>query len=202
MNDDDQLETQRRNKRRYEMPEEVRDTRRAQTADERAAHRRAHTSGSVQLPDDDEVQTGPVALIDGIELTDEDVRQVNRLRRKSEDPFVFGFKVAKAVYRLDKKEDSNNEQRANQLLELLNRPPHADVAELKRQVAFARKIGAWAITAVFGGLIGGVTYVAEKISSSAERAGVQTEQLRDLERSMRSVEQDIRDLRRDRKDTP
>lgn len=192
---------------------------RALTENERRKHAERFASGVPAVvvgPVTEDADTGPIAMLDSVELDDDDFRLVNRLRRDTPDPYTLVLKVVKLnrqlrheLVALQSEEKSNNEARANQLLELLSRPPHEDVsalqrqvAELRKQQATARKAAWWLIGALIGSLGGSVIYVVDKISSGAERTGAWGEQLREHDRALRAVEQDIRDIRREKDKSP
>jgi hypothetical protein len=75
-------------------------------------------------------------MLEAIELDVDDLQQMHRLRRVSPDPYVGQMKSLKLIRqlrgelrRLTTEERSNNQARADQLLELLNRPPDAALRE-------------------------------------------------------------------------
>jgi hypothetical protein len=125
--------------------------RRAVTEGERRRHAELYASGMpVVAPEQEEgSDTGPVATMEAIELDADDLQQVDRLRRDSPNPYVALYKLTKLNRQLrhevrtlrtdaeafDRREQSNNQERADQILELLNRPPHEDVAEMQRDMS-------------------------------------------------------------------
>lgn len=140
-------------KSRYEMPLDERDTlRRHPTADgDRRRHAEMYAAGlpSVIVETSDDTQdTGPVAMMEAIELDDDDLQQMDRLRRDSPNPYVAMYKLTKLNRQLrhevrelrrgteafEQREISNNQERADQILELLNRPPDERTADMQRDI--------------------------------------------------------------------
>jgi hypothetical protein len=153
---------------------------------------------------------------------------IRRSRRNSDDPATFGdvAKLADALTEARRKEKSNNEERANQLIELLGRPPHedvvrlqtdvhaleCDVAEIKSAVSIAvisvEALTRWwkPIRAVLIFLaiaaLGAVGFFVDQIMSHAESKGEATIRIEHLEHSINDLRQDLRDDRSSHRYTP
>lgn len=153
---------------------------RASVGSERRQRLRSYPRGvpaavSPDANDDTDETTSPFALLEREPDADE-LELIRRSRYEAGDPVPMR-EFAKALRRLDKlvrDEKSNNRERANQLLDLLNRPPNeltaklqetvielrADMSKIKEVVATVRKALLWVALAAIGslGTVGGFLY--------------------------------------------
>jgi hypothetical protein len=177
---------------RYAMALDERDG-----ADRRRAEAQAYALSAV-VEQDDEPDTGPIATLESVELDADDFQLANRLRRETPDPYALFLKALKLIRRqrhdiksLESKERSNNTERANQILELLNRPPHEDVLALQQQVAdlkrftdSQRKVLGW----IGGGLISAVIAVGVFLYSRGVSEGGAAVRMQQLERTVEQLQ--------------
>lgn len=201
--------------------------RRAETAGIDSESRRARRSAAIPVPipgpepigvpDSGEFEaqstddiTSPIIILDE-EPNDEDREVVARSKRDSGSPMTVedGAKLLrhfkKHVLKLREDEQSNNKQRSNQLLELLNRPPdeatrklserlgelEASTSELKASFRIVRII----VWLVIGSGSGSLLLIADRIWNRAEREGEAAIRLQHVEEAVNRLRDDLRDRR-------
>jgi hypothetical protein len=112
--------------------------------------------------------TSPIEILLDRELEPDDIEHVRRLRRDSDDPYAMLLKLAKRQVAKEQEERSNNQERATQLLAILNRPPD----EATRRLVESRTKGAkWSIRLTWAAvvIIAGVAVdVADRIWNRSE----------------------------------
>lgn len=152
-----------------------------QHRDRKAA--RTHPQGVTSVPIPDMVErelggpqeieaegevTSPIEILLDRELEPDDIEHVRRLRRDSDDPYAMLLKLAKRQVAKEQEERSNNQERATQLLAILNRPPD----EATRQLVEKRTKGAkWSVRITWAAvvIIAGVAVdVADRIWNRSE----------------------------------
>lgn len=154
----------------------------------------------VPIASDPREDTTPIEMY-LVEPNDEDREAVRRSRRES-NASVKQEELAAAV-RLFKnrlremvdREKSNNEERADQLLELLNRPPDEATKRLGDRVTALEgiiKLLKVVLFLVVGGSGGYGLVIAQKIWDRAEAEGEAAIRLQHVEDAVRQLGQDIR----------
>jgi hypothetical protein len=112
--------------------------------------------------------TSPIEILLDHELEADDLEHVRRLRRDSDDPYAMLLKLAKRQVAKEREERSNNQERATQLLAILNRPPD----EATRQLVEKRTKGAkWSVRITWAAVIiiaGVAVDVADRIWNRSE----------------------------------
>lgn len=150
--------------------------------------------------------TEPVDLIDR-DLSQAELEIVRRSRRDSTDVSTVAD-LAKLTKRLlDREADdrSSRKEQADQLMQLLNRPPHESVAKLQASLAeqglaiaalttWWKPIRAVLIFLAIAAL-GAVGFFVDKIMSSVEQKGEVQIRLDHIEHAISDMRQDIRDER-------
>jgi len=189
--------------------------RRAEAAGLDSESRRARRSAAIPVPvgvpdsgefdaqSTDEI-TSPIELIDD-EPNEEDREVIQRSKRDSGSPALVED-LAKLVRHFNKHllklksdEKSNNTQRSNQILELLNRPPDEAVRKLVTRIeAVERLIRTFRIVLflVVGGSGGYGLVIAQRLWDRAESEGESAVRLKHVEQDIDQLRQDIRDSHR------
>ena len=121
----------------------------------------------------------------------EEQRHIEELRRSPVDAYEVAWHLAKEMRRLREDEATGRRERNAQAETILELP--ARIETLEAQNAFVRRIA----YALAGGLLAGVVWVANLISSSSERVGTQTEKIHTLERDREALERDVHDLQQE-----
>lgn len=170
--------------------------------DEPTGRRRVRTDGltsaerrrlASRIPVDDIVDvTSPVDLLSR-EPDDEEMEIIRRSQYEPGDPVVMRD-FAKALNRLNKlvrDERSNNRERADQLLELLNKPPGGETAKLRDEVKDLNrdmKVIKWAAGAAIAAALGSLASVVTRIWDRAEREGETTIRLQHIESAIDRIQ--------------
>ncbi len=160
--------------------------------------------------------TSPIELLNR-DLSQAELDVVHRSKRNSGDPATYAdvVKLAERLINREREDRSNREGQANQLMELLGRPPHeavrqlqADVAELKESAGAAvvsvealtrwwrpiRAVMIFLAIAAFGGL----GFFVDQLLVHAESKTEAAIKIDHIERALIDLRQDLRDLRDDR----
>lgn len=175
-------------------------------------------SGGVVPAIEEHEVTEPWALLER-GLDPADMEHVSRLRRDSDDPYAHIFKLSKELKRIKQDELSAQRAQANQLLELLGRPPHADVAKLQAAVTalevavealettrVADHVAVEALTRWWKPIravliflavaaLGAVGFFIDRIMSGVEQRSQATIRIDHLERALNELRQDVREER-------
>lgn len=208
---DDETPSERRTRRRFmasdtDRADIGREHRRADTVDSQRSRARRSQQYAVPepvgVPDSGEFEaantyeiTSPIDILEA-PLEREDHEILNRSTRNETDP-VTSADLLRVVRHLNKhlarfREDerSENTKRANQLLELLNRPPDEGIRKVNSRVdklegrteklEGRNKLTSWVLVAIFGTGSGSVVMLAQRLWDRAEAEGVMRNELRHL----------------------
>lgn len=149
--------------------------------------------------------TSPVDLLDR-DLSQDELEVVRRSRRNSGDPATYAdvVKLAERLINRERKDRSSREEQANQLLALLDRPPHEAVQTLQADVA-AMKISVEALTRwwrpiravmIFLAIaaLGGVGFFVDQLLVHAEARTEAAIKIDHLERAVEGLRLDLHGL--------
>lgn len=178
--DENEFEEQRTPDRSAPAPLELRDSERQRLLSDSQRQRHAERWA----------QDVPVVAMLTKPVPPEEQRHIEELRRSPVDAYEVAWHIAKELRRLREDEATGQRERRKaeeKVLEL----PH-------RMLSIEKTWGTWSKVGLLiaGSLVTGAIWLADKISTSAERVGAQTEKLQNLERELRDARQEIRDLRR------
>jgi hypothetical protein len=126
-------------------------------------------------------------------LSDSEAEIIRRSRYAADDPVPMR-EFVKALDRLNqlvREERSNNRERADQLLELLNRPPDEKTAKLRdevRDITRDLKLFKWAAGVAFATALGSLASVVTRIWDRAEREGETSIRLQHIESAIERLQ--------------
>lgn len=135
--------------------------------------------------------TSPFELLER-DLFESERAVIQRSRRNAGDPLTFadGVKLAETLARARREERSSNQERANQLMALLNRPPDEVTAKLQSDVDAIKRsssIAGWILKTMVVLVLGGLVGLAERIWDRAEHEGETTIRLNHVEDELRRL---------------